>query len=130
MAVIEKGYSVPGSGGELASALYRFYRERESKVAVQDIIAWSYCGELYLAHLLCDYPLGRMRSEQYSVKEWHGGIVLDCSDYDRLYAILAGCQDAVGVCLHLPDENGTLHEAWVERQLIYDMLDFCRDGIG
>lgn len=130
MAVIEYGYSIPGYGGEFAAALRELYRLKNISVEPAAVIAWAYCGELYLAHFLCGLSSARMRSEQYAAKEWHGNINMECSDYDELYCLLAGCADAVGVCLHLPDEGGGLHETWVERQLILDMFDFCRDGIG
>lgn len=130
MAVIFNAYPQPGCGGELACALTKLYARKGIAVSRADVIAWSCCGELYLSHLLCGLSLMDMRAGQYAAKEEHGSILLDCSDYDVLYSFLAGSADAVGVCLHLPDAEGNLHETWVERQLVLEMFDFCRDGIG
>lgn len=127
---IDNGYKVPGNGGELAGALTCMYRHKGMDVDRSDVIAWAYAGELYLAASLNDYPVQQMRAEQYAVREFHGAIDLNCQDYDLLYSLLAGSSDAVGVCIHIPDVYGALHDTWVERQLIYDMFDFCRDGIG
>ncbi|MCQ2073804.1 MAG: hypothetical protein MJY77_01255 [Bacteroidaceae bacterium] len=127
---IDREYTIPGSGGELASALMRMYGQKGLDVGRSDVIAWGYAGELYIAVCLNDYPVQQMREEQYAVREAHGVIDLDCRDYDLLYSLLAGSSDAVGVCIHIPDVSGALHDTWVERQLIYDMFDFCRDGIG
>lgn len=130
MAVVYREYAVPGTGGELAAALSELFRRKCSGFSRQEVIAWACIGELYLAHFLSDVPLEMMRAQQYDIREYHPAIPLDCADYDSLYEILAGSADAVGVCMHLPDSTGYLHETWVDRQLIYDMLDFCRDGIG
>lgn len=127
---VDKGYAVPGSGGELASALMRLYRHKGETVDVSAVIAWAYAGELYLAVNINDYPLSQMRAEQYAVRESHGTIDLNCQDYDLLYSFLAGSTDAVGVCIHVPDETGAMHDSWVDRKLIFEMFDFCRDGIG
>ncbi len=130
MAVVEKGYSIPGTGGEFARALRDLYKSKGLAVPSGDVIAWACSGELFLSHFLCGVPMGLMRSQQYGIRECHGTIRLDCSDYDQLYSLIAGSPDAVGACMHLPDADGALHEAWVDRQLILDMFDFCRDGIG
>lgn len=130
MSVVHREYAVPGTGGELAAALSELFRRRRKEATCQDLVAWARVGELYLAHFLSDVPLEMMRTEQYSIREYHSAVPLDCADYDTLYEILAGNVDAVGVCLHLPDSGGCLHETWVDRQLVYDMMDFCRDGIG
>lgn len=130
MALIERGYPVPGTGGELARAFRRLYRSKGENVSCLNVIAWAYSAEMYLSHFLCGVPVSMMRAEQYAVRESYGTVLLDCSDYDLLYEYLAGAADAVGVCLHLPDASGFLHETWVDRQMILDMLDFCRDGIG
>lgn len=127
---VENEYKVPGSGGELAAALIKFYCHKGRAVDVVAVVAWAYTGELYLAVSLNDYPVQQMRAEQYAVREAYGNIDLGCQDYDLLYSILAGSSDAGGVCIHVPDVSGVLHDTWIDRQLIYDMFDFCRDGIG
>ena len=127
---MEDGYKMPGSGGELAAALIKLYRHKGKAVDVAAVISWAYAGELYLAVSLNGYPVRQMRAEQCAVREVYGNIDLGCQDYDLLYSILAGSSDAVGVCIHIPDVSGALHDTWVERQMIYDMFDFCRDGMG
>lgn len=130
MAVICRKYAEPGSGGEIAAALHRFFMRKQLCVPSVDIVAWARIGELYLSHFLSDVSPDAMRSEQYAIRDFHSALPLGCSDYDILYELLAGSVDAVGVCLHLPDSNGALHETWVDRQLVYEMFDFCRDGLG
>lgn len=130
MAVVGCGYSVPGSGGEIATALRELCRRRHYDLSATDIIAWNCIAELYLAHLVCGVSERTMRVGQYAAREDHRSFPVGCEDYDMLYSLLAGSADAVGVCLHLPDSDGFLHEAWVDRQMVFDMFDFCRDGIG
>lgn len=130
MAVVHRTYPIPGSGGELASAICELFRRKNACVSRADIIAWAATGELYLASFLCGLPVRMMRAEQYAIREYHVPMNIDCSDYNLLYELLAGSENAVGVCLHLPDSDGVLHDTWVGRQLIFDMFDFCRDAIG
>lgn len=93
-------------------------------------MAWAWSGELFLAHVLNGFSIEKMRREQAAARDAHGWIVLDCKDYDRLYALLTGSGDTLGTTLHLPDEKGAFHEMWVDKELIMEMFDFCRDGIG
>lgn len=127
---VSRFLSESARSGEFASALCSLYKDKGVQASRAAVIAWAWSGELFLAHVMNGLPIDIMRSEQAAAREAHGWIVLDCKDYDRLYTGMAGSADAVGVTMHLPDEMGALHETWVDRELILEMFDFCRDGIG
>ena len=85
MAVVHRTYPIPGSGGELASAICELFRRKNACVSRADIIAWAATGELYLASFLCGLPVRMMRAEQYAIREYHVPMNIDCSDYNLLY---------------------------------------------
>lgn len=130
MANIEKCFNAYGRSGEFYKALAGLYRIRGINVTANRILAWAYSGELYLSYCLCGLDSAVMRAQQYEIREIHGPIILGCEDYATLYRLIAGTEDAVGAVMHIQDADGTLHETWVDRQLVIDMFDFCRDGIG
>lgn len=88
--------------------------------------AWGLAGAAYLGFALCGLSTDELRREQYSARDNHGPIILNCKWYD----------DLVNTCLRggnsiealLPSAGGTLAVGTVGRELFLEMLDFCREG--
>jgi len=88
--------------------------------------AWGMVGAAYLGFALGGLSSDQLRQKQYSARDNHGPVILNCKWYNALANDCLGGNDSIETLL--PGNDGTLFPGTVSKELFLEMLDFCREG--
>lgn len=97
-------------------------------------VAWGLIGELYLSHKLQGFPQDMMLETIRFIKENYGVFPITCNDYPALYEYMAHdkkntAAGRVNFTL-LKNVGNIIPDCIVEKELIFQALDFYRDSVG
>lgn len=97
-------------------------------------VAWGLIGELFLSYKLQGFPQDLMLETIRFIKENYGTFEITCEDYPVLYEYMAhdkknATAGEVNFTL-LKDVGNIIPNCIVEKELIYQALDFYRDSVG
>ena len=95
-------------------------------------VAWGLAAELFLSVARCQFPVEQMRQTVAYIRRHYGTPSYVCQDYERLYDLML--HDKKNVAGHI---NFTLLggvgdirlDCRVEKELLFEMLDFVREGM-
>ena len=95
-------------------------------------VAWGLAAELFLSVARCQFPVEQMRQTVTYIRRHYGTPSYVCQDYERLYDLML--HDKKNVAGHI---NFTLLggvgdirlDCRVEKELLFEMLDFVREGM-
>lgn len=95
-------------------------------------VAWGMIAELFLSHVLCDFPTTYMRTAVGVLRQLYGPCPITCNDYDALYAIAQHDKKStlpteVRPAL-LADIGKPCLDLTVSRDLFFEAIDFLREG--
>lgn len=113
-------------GSILGKSIFNVCLSHGVIISIREALAWGIIGELYLSHVLTKYPIKKMRSFQYEIKESISSVEINCLWYDEI----------VDLCIQENNSNFTLINAeeeymqqMVSRDIILETLDFCRESL-
>lgn len=97
-------------------------------------VAWGLIGELFLSHKVQGFPQDVMLDTIRFIKENYGVFEITCNDYPALYEYMAhdkknATAGEVNFTL-LKDVGNIVPNCIVEKELIFQALDFYRDSVG
>ena len=97
-------------------------------------VAWGLIGELYLSYKLQGFPQEVLLSTVRFIKENYGCFSIGCEDYEALYEYMAhdkknAAAGEVNFTL-LKNVGDIVPNCIVEKDLIFQALDFYRDSVG
>lgn len=97
-------------------------------------VAWGLIGELYLSHKLQGFPQAILIETVRFIKENYGVFAISCDDYPALYQYMAHDKKnttagEVNFTL-LKDVGNIVPNCIVEKEWIFQALDFYRDSVG
>ena len=95
-------------------------------ISVREAWAWGIIGELYLSHVLTGYPIERMRSFQYEIKESIKSIGINCHWYDNIVDLCIQENNSIFTLINADEEY---EQKMVSRDIIIEALDFCRESL-
>ena len=96
-------------------------------------VAAGIVSELYLSHVVCGFPMEKVRQVVYYIKEYYSPFAFDCKDYDRLYELMTHDKKNEGGVINftLLKQVGDVHiNQSVTKQRILESLDFYRESMG
>ncbi len=97
-------------------------------------VAWGMISELYLSHKKCGFPKEPLYQAIQFIKENYGAFVVNCKEYDRLYELMTHDKkndDKNSILFTLLSNIGEVKiNTVVDKQEIFDALDFYRDSVG
>lgn len=97
-------------------------------------VAWGLIGELFLSYKLQGFPQDILLETVRFIKENYGVFEITCNDYPALYEYMAhdkknATAGEVNFTL-LKDIGDIVPNCIVEKELIFQSLDFYRDSVG
>lgn len=97
-------------------------------------VAWGLIGELFLSHKVQGFPQDVMLDTIRFIKENYGVFEITCNDYPALYEYMAhdkknAAAGEVNFTL-LKNVGDIVPNCIVEKELIFQALDFYRDSVG
>lgn len=95
-------------------------------------VAWGLAAELFLSHVVCQFPLEKMRQTVAYVRQHYGVPSFSCKDYERLYSLMLHDKKNVAGQINftlLEDIGKICLDCRVEKELLYEMFDFVREGM-
>lgn len=96
-------------------------------------VAAGIVSELYLSHVVCGFPLDKLRQVVYYIKEYYPAFVFDCKDYDTLYELMTHDKKNEGGIINftLLSKVGEVQiNQEVSKEKILESLDFYRESFG
>ena len=94
-------------------------------------VAWGLVCELYLSVVKCSFPKDRFRQTVQFVRQHYGDPVIDCKEYERLYAFMQHDKKNEGDSINFTLLGG-IGDIRINQQAtkeeIFEMLDFLREG--
>ncbi len=96
-------------------------------------VAWGLVCELYLSLVKCEFPKEIMRQTVQFIKENYGVFALDCKQYEQLYELMLHDKKNVAGIINftlLHDIGDIRLNQTVDKQLLFEALDFYREGMG
>ena len=94
-------------------------------------VAWGLIGELYLSHVREGFPMDKLRQTIACIKEHYGTYMFDCRQYEALYELMLHDKKnrASDIRFTLLHDIGDIRiDCVVQKEEIFDMLDFVREG--
>lgn len=95
-------------------------------------VAWGIICELFLSSVLKGFPTDIFRQTVTYIREHYGRLDFDCKQYDRLYSLMLHDKKntSEGINFTLLSDIGSVEtDNYVSRELIFESLDFYRDGL-
>lgn len=114
----------------LGAALAALYGAKGLEMSGAEASAWENLAALYISHALLNIPLPVLREAQSEMKENSSPLQIGCKEYDTLLEMMTGKADATALEMVVPNSSGMMKNVYVERSLLFEALDWCRDGIG
>jgi 3-dehydroquinate synthase len=118
-------------GHTVGHAIESLLLERETPVLHGYAVAWGLIGELFLSVALQQFPQDKMRQTTAFIRRFYGTPNISCKDYDQLHALMLHDKKNVGGTINftlLADVGDIRLNNHAEKDLIFEMLDFLREG--
>jgi 3-dehydroquinate synthase len=97
-------------------------------------VAWGLIGELFLSYKLKGFPQKIMLNTTRFIKDYYGAFEITCKDYPALYEYMAHDKKNVTAgeinFTLLSNVGEIIPNCIVDKELIYQALDFYRDSVG
>lgn len=97
-------------------------------------VAWGLISELYLSHRLCGFPKEELLQAIHFIHRNYGAFEIGCDDYEKLYDFMRHDkknETASSVNFTLLSDIGKIEiNQVVDKELIFQSLDFYRDSVG
>lgn len=96
-------------------------------------VAAGIVSELYLSHVVCDFPMDKLRQVVYYIKEYYRPFHFDCNDYDTLYRLMTHDKKNEGGIINftlLSQIGNVCINQQVSKEKILESLDFYRESFG
>ncbi len=113
-------------GSILGKSIFKVCLSHDVSISIREALAWGIIGELYLSHIMSGYPINRMRSFQCEIKESIGIIGIQCSWYSEIVDLCIQENASTFTLINADEEN---IQKMVSRDIILEMLDFCRESL-
>lgn len=107
--------------------------ERQKPVLHGYAVAWGMVCELYLSAIKLNFPNEKLRCMVQYVKEHYGAFAIDCTNYDRLYALMKHDKKNAGDTINftlLGDVGEIELNQTASKNEIEQMFDFYRECMG
>lgn len=118
-------------GHTVGHALESLALETQRPVLHGYAVAWGMVCELYMSVRMCGFPTERMRQTVAFINEHYGRFAFTCDDYTHLYELMLhdkkNNDGAINFTL-LADTGDIRLDQHASRELIYEALDFLREG--
>ena len=96
-------------------------------------VAAGIVSELYLSHVMCGFPMEKVRQVVYYIKEYYPAFGFDCTDYERLYELMTHDKknegDVINFTLLAQVGDVRINQS-VTKARILESLDFYRESMG
>ncbi len=96
-------------------------------------VAWGIIVELYLSHILCDFPKDKLQRTVRFIQQNYGAFNITCNNYERLYEITGhdkkNQNDIINFTL-LSDIGNVQLDQTTDKVMFFEALDFYRDSVG
>ncbi len=119
-------------GHTVGHAFESLAMEKENPVLHGYAVAWGLAAELFLSHVVCQFPIDKMRQTVAYVRQHYGAPLFSCKDYERLYALMLHDKKNVAgqINFTLLEDVGKIRlDCRVEKELLFEMFDFVREGM-
>ena len=96
-------------------------------------VAAGIVSELYLSHVMCGFPMEKVRQVVYYIKEYYPAFGFDCTDYERLYELMTHDKKNEGGVINftlLAQVGDVRINQSVTKARILESLDFYRESMG
>lgn len=96
-------------------------------------VAAGIVSELYLSHVMCGFPMEKVRQVVYYIKEYYPAFGFDCTDYERLYELMTHDKKNEGGVINftlLAQVGDVRINQQVTKARILESLDFYRESMG
>jgi 3-dehydroquinate synthase len=96
-------------------------------------VAAGLVSELYLSHVVCNFPMDKLRQVVYYIKEYYHPFHFDCNDYETLYSLMTHDKknEAGIINFTLLSQIGDVRiNQQVSKEKILESLDFYRESFG
>ena len=120
-------------GHTIGHAFESLALENENPVLHGYAIAWGLIAELYLSHIICDFPKEKLQQTIKFIHSNYGAMDISCDDYDRLYEIMKHDKKNISSEINftlLSDIGKIKINQTANKELIFQALDFYRDSVG
>ena len=121
-------------GHTIGHAFESYSHEIDKPILHGYAVAWGLIGELFLSYRLKGFPQNLMTETVRFIKENYGVFEITCKDYPTLYEYMAHDKknaNAGEVNFTLLSGIGEIvPNCIVDKELIYQALDFYRDSVG
>jgi 3-dehydroquinate synthase len=119
-------------GHTVGHAIESLMLDKEAAVPHGMAVAWGMVAELFLSHVLCDFPITVLRTAVGVLRQLYGPCPLICNDYDRLYDFALHDKKCITPTELRPallaDIGIPRLDLTVSRDLFFESLDFLREG--
>jgi 3-dehydroquinate synthase len=121
-------------GHTIGHAFESYSHETNRPILHGHAVAWGLIGELFLSYKLQGFPQSVMTETVRFIRENYGVFEITCNDYPALYEYMAhdkknATAGEINFTL-LKNIGDIVPNCIVEKELIYQALDFYRDSVG
>ena len=121
-------------GHTIGHAFESYSHETNRPILHGHAVAWGLIGELFLSYKLQGFPQNVMTETVRFIRENYGVFEITCNDYPALYEYMAhDKKNATAGEINFTLLSGVgeiIPNCIVEKELIYQALDFYRDSVG
>ena len=121
-------------GHTIGHAFESYSHETNRPILHGYAVAWGLIGELFLSYKLQGFPQSLMTETVRFIRENYGVFEITCNDYPALYEYMAhDKKNATAGEINFTLLKGVgeiVPNCIVEKELIYQALDFYRDSVG
>ena len=121
-------------GHTIGHAFESYSHETNRPILHGYAVAWGLIGELFLSYKLQGFPQSLMTETVRFIKDNYGVFEITCNDYPALYEYMAhDKKNATAGEINFTLLKGVgeiVPNCIVEKELIYQALDFYRDSVG
>lgn len=95
-------------------------------------VAWGLAVELYMSHVLLQFPLDKMRRTANFIRDYYGSFDFTCAHYDRLFRYMQHDKKNVAGQINftlLADVGDIRLDCHADQELLAEAFDFLRDAL-
>jgi len=96
-------------------------------------VAAGIISELYLSHVICGFPMDKLRQVVCYIKEYYPPFVFNCKDYDQLFELMTHDKKNEGghINFTLLQQIGDVKiDQQADKEKIIEGFDFYRESLG
>ncbi len=120
-------------GHTIGHAFESFALETEKTVLHGYTVAWGLISELYLSHRVFGFPKEKLQKTVRFIYQNYSALPIDCDDYEHLYEIMKHDKKNQSATINftlLADIGDIKINQTVDKDLVFQSLDFYRDSVG